>query len=211
GLAQEVCPFNPALNHSARGGYFAFLGRVSPEKGLERAIELARRAGVRLRIAAKIDAADEEYFEREIVPLLAAPGAEVIGAAYARAARSGAPPRAWRRTTSRSIARSAAAARSPRCEARAARREPGRRPGRRLARRLEPAHAQARRQLRPVRRVRRHPRGGAQSGGPVPPRHALSLAPAVHARRPPADGALLDGAARQRDAGCRPHQPALLR
>jgi len=79
GLAREVCPFNPAFNHSARGGYFAFLGRVSPEKGLERAIEIARRAGVRLRIAAKIDAADEEYFEREIVPLLAAPGMEFIG------------------------------------------------------------------------------------------------------------------------------------
>jgi len=79
GLAPEVCPFNPAFNHPARGGYFAFLGRVSPEKGLERAIEIARRAGVRLRIAAKIDAADEEYFEREIVPLLAAPGMEFIG------------------------------------------------------------------------------------------------------------------------------------
>jgi len=79
GLAPEVCPFNPAFNHAARGGYFAFLGRVSPEKGLERAIEIARRAGVRLRIAAKIDAADEEYFEREIVPLLAAPGMEFIG------------------------------------------------------------------------------------------------------------------------------------
>lgn len=79
GLAAEVCPFNPALNHSARGGYFAFLGRVSPEKGLERAIEVARRAGVRLRIAARIDAADEEHFEREIVPLLAAPGMEFIG------------------------------------------------------------------------------------------------------------------------------------
>jgi len=79
GLAREVCPFNPAFNHPARGGYFAFLGRVAPEKGLERAIEIARRAGVRLRIAAKIDAADEEYFEREIVPLLAAPGMEFIG------------------------------------------------------------------------------------------------------------------------------------
>ena len=79
GLAAEVCPFNPAFNHSARGGYFAFLGRVSPEKGLDRAIEIARRAGVRLRIAAKIDAGDEEYFEREIVPHLGLPGVEFIG------------------------------------------------------------------------------------------------------------------------------------
>src|SRR2546423_6118075 len=55
GLAREVCPFNPALNRSARGGYFAFPGRVSPEKGLDRAIEIVRRAGARLRIAAKVD------------------------------------------------------------------------------------------------------------------------------------------------------------
>ena len=79
GLAREVCPFNPALNHAARGGYFAFLGRVSPEKGLDRAIETARRAGVRLRIAAKVDPCDEEYFQREIVPLLGLPGVEFVG------------------------------------------------------------------------------------------------------------------------------------
>lgn len=75
GLAGEVCPFNPV----PRGGYFAFLGRVSPEKGLERAIDIARRAGQRLRIAAKIDPAEEEYFERDIVPLLGLPGVEFIG------------------------------------------------------------------------------------------------------------------------------------
>jgi len=75
GLAAEVCPFNPA----PRGGYFAFLGRVSPEKGLERAIEIAQRAGARLRIAAKIDRADEDYFHQRIRPLLARPGIEFIG------------------------------------------------------------------------------------------------------------------------------------
>jgi len=75
GLAREVCPFNPA----PRGGYFAFLGRVSPEKGLDRAIEIARRAGARLRIAAKIDTADQEYFQTRIVPRLAEPGIEFIG------------------------------------------------------------------------------------------------------------------------------------
>ena len=75
GLAREVCPFNPG----PRGGYFAFLGRVSPEKGLDRAIETARRAGVRLRIAAKVDPCDEEYFQREIVPLLGLPGVEFVG------------------------------------------------------------------------------------------------------------------------------------
>ena len=75
GLEREVCPFNPA----PRGGYFAFLGRVSPEKGLDRAIEITRRARVRLRIAAKVDPADEEYFQREIVPLLGLPGVEFVG------------------------------------------------------------------------------------------------------------------------------------
>jgi glycosyltransferase involved in cell wall biosynthesis len=75
GLAREVCPFNPA----PRGNYFAFLGRVSPEKGLDRAIEIARRAGARLRIAAKIDPADEEYFHAHIVPLLGEPGIEFVG------------------------------------------------------------------------------------------------------------------------------------
>jgi glycosyltransferase involved in cell wall biosynthesis len=74
GLSPDVCPFNP----SPRGQYHAFLGRVSPEKGLERAIELARRAGLRLRIAAKVDAADEPYFRSRIVPRLGS-GIEFVG------------------------------------------------------------------------------------------------------------------------------------
>ena len=44
-----------------RGDYLAFLGRVSPEKGVDRAIEIAKRAGLPLRIAAKIDSADLDY------------------------------------------------------------------------------------------------------------------------------------------------------
>jgi glycosyltransferase involved in cell wall biosynthesis len=79
GLAPEVCPFNPAPPRSPASQYFAFLGRVSPEKGLERAIEIARRAGVRLRIAAKIDLADERYFHERIQPLLSDPQFEFVG------------------------------------------------------------------------------------------------------------------------------------
>lgn len=75
GLAREICPFNPA----PRGDYFAFLGRVSPEKGLDRAIEIVRRAGARLRIAAKVDAADEAYFRGRVKPMLSAPGVEFLG------------------------------------------------------------------------------------------------------------------------------------
>jgi glycosyltransferase involved in cell wall biosynthesis len=54
----------------APGSYLAFLGRTSPEKGLPQAIEIARRAGQPLKMAAKIDPVDEEYFDREIRPLL---------------------------------------------------------------------------------------------------------------------------------------------
>jgi glycosyltransferase involved in cell wall biosynthesis len=78
GLPDEVCPLNPSPPRGP-GRYFAFLGRVSPEKGLERAIEVARRSGVRLRIAAKVDPVDEEYFRACIAPLLSDPLIEFIG------------------------------------------------------------------------------------------------------------------------------------
>ena len=52
------------------GGYLAFLGRTSPEKGLDEAIGIAQRSGMPLKIAAKVDPVDKEYFEREIQPLL---------------------------------------------------------------------------------------------------------------------------------------------
>jgi glycosyltransferase involved in cell wall biosynthesis len=60
-------------------GYLAFLGRISPEKRPDRAIEIARRANVRLRIAAKVDEADRDYFDRHIRPLLQNPLVEFIG------------------------------------------------------------------------------------------------------------------------------------
>ena len=61
------------------GGYLAFLGRTSPEKGLDQAIEIAKRAGMPLKIAAKIDRVDLEYFENVIKPLLNDPLIEFIG------------------------------------------------------------------------------------------------------------------------------------
>jgi glycosyltransferase involved in cell wall biosynthesis len=61
------------------GKYLAFLGRTSPEKGLDRAIEIAQRAGMPLKIAAKIDKADQEYFDTCIRPLLSSPDIEFIG------------------------------------------------------------------------------------------------------------------------------------
>ncbi len=61
------------------GEYLAFLGRISPEKRADRAIEVARRAKLPLRIAAKVDPADQDYFEREIEPLLVADHVDFIG------------------------------------------------------------------------------------------------------------------------------------
>ncbi len=61
------------------GNYLAFLGRISPEKGPDRAIEIARRAGIPLRIAAKVDTADRDFFERRIRPELKDPCVEFIG------------------------------------------------------------------------------------------------------------------------------------
>lgn len=62
-----------------RGGYFAFIGRISPEKRVDRAIEIAIACNTRLRIAAKVDAADQAYFEVEIRPLLDHPLIEFVG------------------------------------------------------------------------------------------------------------------------------------
>jgi len=61
------------------GGYVAFIGRISPEKRPDRAIMLARTLGIPLKIAAKVDKADEAYFRDQIAPLLAQPGVEFIG------------------------------------------------------------------------------------------------------------------------------------
>ena len=62
-----------------RGGYVAFLGRISPEKRPDRAISIARALGIPLKIAAKVDRADETYFRTKIEPLLDGPGVEFIG------------------------------------------------------------------------------------------------------------------------------------
>src|ERR1700686_360545 len=62
-----------------RGSYLAFLGRISPEKRPDRAIRIARAAGIPLKIAAKVDKVDEDYFRNDIVPLIDGPGVEFIG------------------------------------------------------------------------------------------------------------------------------------
>ncbi|QFU16882.1 glycosyltransferase family 4 protein [Microvirga thermotolerans] len=76
GLPKNLLPFRAA----ATGGYLAFLGRISPEKRPDRAIRIAAEAGMPLRIAAKIDKADQAYWDEVIKPLIDAhPNVEFIG------------------------------------------------------------------------------------------------------------------------------------
>jgi glycosyltransferase involved in cell wall biosynthesis len=74
GIPPHLYDFSPAHR-----GYLAFVGRISPEKGPDRAIEIARRAAMPLKIAAKVDAVDARYFHEVIEPLLAGPYTEFIG------------------------------------------------------------------------------------------------------------------------------------
>jgi glycosyltransferase involved in cell wall biosynthesis len=72
-------PRGLTLTLEPRGGYLAFLGRISPEKRADRAIAIARATGLPLKIAAKVDRVDEPYFHAQIEPLLRQPGIEFIG------------------------------------------------------------------------------------------------------------------------------------
>lgn len=74
GMPSQLVPMG-----TGEGGYLAFLGRISPEKRPDRAIAIAKTAGVPLKIAAKVDKVDQEYFGKEIEPLLDHPLIEFIG------------------------------------------------------------------------------------------------------------------------------------
>jgi glycosyltransferase involved in cell wall biosynthesis len=74
GLPEDLYTFR-----EARGDYLAFLGRMSPEKQVDHAIEIARRSGMTIRIAAKVDEANQEYFEQLIKPLLDQPHVDYVG------------------------------------------------------------------------------------------------------------------------------------
>jgi glycosyltransferase involved in cell wall biosynthesis len=65
--------------HEAPGDYLAFLGRISPEKRVDRAIEIARRVGAPLKIAAKVDKVDQDYFDAAIKPMLDPSLVEFVG------------------------------------------------------------------------------------------------------------------------------------
>jgi glycosyltransferase involved in cell wall biosynthesis len=83
--ARWVCTIHHGLPErlltprDAKPTYLAFLGRISPEKAVDRAIRIAERCGLPLKIAAKVDKVDQEYFQQEIRPLLSLPHVEYIG------------------------------------------------------------------------------------------------------------------------------------
>ena len=68
GLPSDLLPFRPA----SRGGYLVFLGRISPEKRPDLAIEIAAKAGAPLKIAAKVDRVDQAYWDEKIQPMVRA-------------------------------------------------------------------------------------------------------------------------------------------
>src|SRR5246127_2538374 len=79
GTVHHGMPENHLSFREGKGNYLAFLGRVSPEKGLDTAIQIALRVGVPLKIAAKIDRADQEYFQTVIKSQLVHPLVEFVG------------------------------------------------------------------------------------------------------------------------------------
>jgi glycosyltransferase involved in cell wall biosynthesis len=79
GTVYHGLPLDLLSFHAGPGRYLAFLGRISPEKGVDRAIEIAKRTGLPLKIAAKVDKVDADYFETRIKPLLADPLVEFVG------------------------------------------------------------------------------------------------------------------------------------
>jgi glycosyltransferase involved in cell wall biosynthesis len=79
GTVYHGIPSNLYQLRSDRGAYLAFIGRIAPEKRVDRAIEIARRANIKLKIAAKVDPIDKNYMETKIRPLLDHPLVEFIG------------------------------------------------------------------------------------------------------------------------------------
>jgi glycosyltransferase involved in cell wall biosynthesis len=70
---------HPGAKGGGDGGYLAFLGRIAPDKGIDTAIEIARRAGLRLKIAARINSFDRPYWEQAIEPQVDGHQIEYVG------------------------------------------------------------------------------------------------------------------------------------
>ena len=79
GTVHHGMPPNLIGPGSGQGDYLAFVGRISPEKRPDRAIEIAKRAGLKLKIAAKVDCVDANYFRNQIEPMMDDSAIEFIG------------------------------------------------------------------------------------------------------------------------------------
>jgi glycosyltransferase involved in cell wall biosynthesis len=79
GTVYHGMPVDTYKFHRTGGNYLAFLGRTSPEKGLDAAIQIAKAVGMPLKIAAKVDKADQEYFDTVIRPAIENSDAEFLG------------------------------------------------------------------------------------------------------------------------------------
>jgi glycosyltransferase involved in cell wall biosynthesis len=72
-------PINLLTPKPVKPGYFAFLGRIAPEKGIDRAIRIAEHCGVPLKVAAKVDRTDQDYYDEQIAPMMKSGNVEYIG------------------------------------------------------------------------------------------------------------------------------------
>src|SRR5581483_7763125 len=72
-------PINLLQPKPVKPSYFAFLGRIAPEKGIDRAIRIAGHCGVKLKVAAKVDRADQDYYDEKIAPMMKSNNVEFIG------------------------------------------------------------------------------------------------------------------------------------
>jgi glycosyltransferase involved in cell wall biosynthesis len=79
GTVHHGLPRNLLTPQRIKPSYLAFLGRISPEKRVDRAVRIAARCGLPLKVAAKVDAVDRDYFEDEIRPLFEQPHVTYIG------------------------------------------------------------------------------------------------------------------------------------
>ncbi len=79
GTVHHGLPLNLYKKGEGKGGYVTFIGRISPEKRADRAIEIASQANMKIKIAAKVDKADQLYFEKEIRHLFKLPHVEYLG------------------------------------------------------------------------------------------------------------------------------------
>ncbi|TMI91002.1 MAG: glycosyltransferase family 4 protein [Bacteroidetes bacterium] len=79
GTVHHGLPLNLYKKGEGKGNYVVFVGRISPEKRVDRAIEIAKRANLKIKIAAKIDKADQVYYEKEIKHLFTEPHVEFLG------------------------------------------------------------------------------------------------------------------------------------